>query len=305
MKKLLLLLAVTVKITLLSGQEGGETFPLYAGEIPNFKASEPLEQVETRPNGQRFISYTTQPTYTLFKPKRPNGMAVVICPGGGYRGTSIDKEGYLVAKELNSVGITAVVVKYRIPDDRSNVDKSLAPLQDAQQAIRLVRQNAAKWKVNPDQVGIMGFSAGGHLASTAATHYKTPADPDVKDKTNLRPDFVVLIYPVISFTDSLAHMGSRENLLGPSPSEDQIKLYSNELQVTSDSPPAFLVHAGDDKTVKVENSIAYYLACLHHGVDAEMHIYPKGGHGFGMLNTTTGDKWMNRLKIWLDGLKPK
>lgn len=294
--KILLLLTVITPTILLFGQE---TLPLYPGSIPNSKPSDPLEQVDTRPSGERFISLTTEPTLTLHRPKNPNGKAVVICPGGGYRGTSIDKEGHLIAKELNSVGVTAFVLKYRIPDDRSSVDKSITPLQDAQQAIRYVRQNAAKWKVDPNQVGIMGFSAGGHLAATAATHYAQPADPAVKDKTGLRPDFVILIYPVISFLDSLAHKGSRENLLGPAATEQQIRLYSNELQVTTDSPPAFLVHAGDDDVVKVENSVAYYLACHRNGVPAELHIYPKGGHGFGLNNTTTGDKWMNRLKNWL------
>lgn len=282
----------------ISAQNGTE-MPLYPNKIPNSKEAKNPEKIDTRANGTRFISGTALPTLTVFIPNTPNGKAVIICPGGGYRGTAIDHEGLLVAKALNEAGVAAFVLKYRTPNDTTCIDKSLAPLQDAQQALRLVRQNAVKWQVNPLKVGIMGFSAGGHLASTAATHFSTNADPSEKDTTSVKPNFVILGYPIINLMDSLMHKSSRENLLGKKATADQILLYSNDLQVTPQSPPAFLVHAADDKSVKVENSIAYYMACLKNGVSVEMHLYPKGGHGFGMNNTTTEDKWFERLLNWL------
>src|SRR6185295_7666100 len=178
------------------------------------------------------------------------------------------------------------------------IDKSIGPLQDAQRAIQLVRQNAAKWNIDPNRIGIMGFSAGGHLAATASTHF-TKTVIDNPTSVSLRPDFSILLYPVISFMDSLAHMGSRNNLVGKDAPAAKVYEYSNELQVTAQTPPAFLVHAADDKTVKVQNSIRYYEALLKNGVLSELHIYPKGGHGFGMNNKTTPDHWMDRLKNWM------
>ncbi len=292
---LILLLFLTVIFSAKAQQE----MPLYPGVIPNSRNVPDPEVVEGRETGGRFISNTAVPTLTVFLPKHPNGKAVVICPGGGYRGTAIDKEGILVAQALNEDSITAFVLKYRIPQDLTNVDKSLAPLQDAQQAIRFVRKNAAKYRIGPAKIGIMGFSAGGHLAASAATRFHKMADSNETDTTSVRPDFVALVYPVISFTDELTHMGSRTNLLGANPSPADILLCSAEKQVTPDSPPAFLVHAADDKVVPVGNSLAYYSACLENGVSAEMHLYPKGGHGFGMFNTTTPDEWMGRLRNWV------
>jgi acetyl esterase/lipase len=162
-----------------------------------------------------------------------------------------------------------------------------------------VRQRATEYSINPARVGLMGFSAGGHLASTAGTHFATPVG-DTKDKTSVRPDFLMLIYPVISFSDSLTHMGSRTNLLGEKPASDKVKLYSNELQVTAQTPPTFLVHAQDDKVVKVQNALVFYEACVNRNVPTEMHLYPLGGHGFGMNNKTTKDNWTDRLQNWLD-----
>jgi dienelactone hydrolase len=276
--------------------------PLYPGAVPNSKPTAATEKVDKRNNGTRFISGTTQPTLSVFVPQKPNGQGVVICPGGGYWGTAIDHEGLAVAKALNALGVAAFVLKYRMPLDTSCIDKSIAPLQDAQQALRLVRQNASKWKVNPRKLGIMGFSAGGHLASTAATHFYENADPTEKDTTSVRPDFAILIYPVISFSNALAHGGSRDNLLGKKHSAEQVFRFSNEQQVTALSPPTFLVHSADDGTVKVENSIAYYTACLKYKIPVEMHLYPKGGHGYGMNNPTTADRWFERLGNWLKSL---
>ncbi len=283
----------------LGAQSAGKEIPLYPGAVPNARQAPDPEQTEVRPNGERFISATAVPTLTIFQPKQPNGKAVIVCPGGGYRGVSIDKEGFKVAQELNKDSITVFVLKYRAPNDVTNIDKSLAPLQDAQQAIRYVRQHAKEYHIDPSQVGIMGFSAGGHLAASAATRYQKPADPNEPDTTSLRPDFAILIYPVISFTEALAHKGSRTNLLGAQPREADILLCSAEKQATKDTPPVFLVHAADDQTVPVGNSLAFYSACIDHGVSAEMHLYPKGGHGFGMFNPTTSDRWIERLKNWL------
>lgn len=277
--------------------------PLYSGAIPNSKPTAAKETVDKRPNGTRFIRGTVEPTLSIHLPAKPNGQAVVVCPGGGYTGTAIDHEGYDVAKALNAQGIAAFVLKYRMPLDTSCINKTLAPLQDAQQAIRLVRKNATKWKVNPRKVGIMGFSAGGHLASTAATHFYENADPNEKDTTSVRPDFAILIYPVISLSGELSHVGSRVNLLGRNHNEEQRFRFSNDQQVTALTPPTFLVHSADDATVKVENSIAFYLACHKFKIPVEMHLYPKGGHGYGMNNPTTGDKWFDRLGNWLKGLQ--
>jgi acetyl esterase/lipase len=303
MKVLLVLITILFcSQTMLQAQSASPEMPLYPGPIPNTKAVGNLEHVEFRNDGTRFIYDTSLPTLTAYLPKTPNGMAVIICPGGGYSGTAIDKEGILVAQTLNEDGITAFVLKYRIPQDTAQIDKSLAPLQDAQQAIRSVRRGASKHGVNPHKIGIMGFSAGGHLAASAATRFYTFAQPNVTDTTSVRPDFVVLIYPVINLGQELMHEGSRINLLGQSPSEAQIQLFSTDLHVRADTPPAFLVHTGDDAAVPVGNSIAFYQACLKYNVPAEMHLYPAGGHGFGMFNTTTKDRWIERLRNWLKGM---
>ena len=212
---------------------------------------------------------------------------------------SIDSEGYDVAKRLNEMGVTAFVLKYRLPNDQTQPDKTIAPLLDAQQALRLVRQLAPKYRLNADRIGLMGFSAGGHLAAWAGTQFAKPAGPNPGPES-VRPAFLVLLYPVISFSDSLAHPGSRQRLLGNTPPAAQVRQYSNETQVTAQTPPAFLVHAQDDKTVPVQNSLAFYQACLKSKVPVEMHLYPLGGHGFGLHNKTTKDDWTERLKNWLD-----
>ena len=167
-----------------------------------------------------------------------------------------------------------------------------------QQALRLVRQQAAKYTINPERIGLMGFSAGGHLAAWAGTRFAQPVG-ESPGPVPVRPAFLVLLYPVISFTDSLRHAGSRDNLLGKTPSAEQIREYSNELHVSAQTPPTFLVHAEDDAAVPVGNSLAFYQACVRHHVPAEMHLYPKGGHGFGLRNATTPDTWTDRLRNWL------
>ena len=275
-----------------------EEMNLYEGTITDSKKSPVTEQIIFKNGGVR-ISDVVTPTLTKFTPVNPDGTSVIICPGGGYARLAIDHEGVEVAKEFNKHGITAFVLKYRLPSDSIMVDKTIGPLEDAQQAIRIVRSKAVAWGLNPNKIGIMGFSAGGHLASTAATHFNSLADKAIKDTTSVRPDFVMLIYGVISFNDSITHKGSKENLIGKNPPQELVKKFSNELQVTKDSPPAFLVQAGDDHTVPVENSIRYYEACLKNHVPAEMHLYPYGGHGFGLHNKTTDDQWFERLMNWM------
>lgn len=280
-----------------------QVLPLYGDQpIPNAKPGPDQESIDSSGNPVRYsYSLVSRPTLAVYlpPPDKANGTAVVVCPGGGYLHLAMTHEGTDVARMLNELGIAAFVLKYRLPNDETMIDKTIGPLQDAQRAIQLVRERAAQWGVNPARVGIMGFSAGGHLASTAGTHFNQVVI-DNPEKVSLRPDFMILLYPVISFSDSIGHRGSRDNLIGLHPDAATMRLYSNELQVTAQTPPAFLVHAGDDKTVPVANTLHFYEALQHNGVQAEMHIYPKGGHGFGLNNPTTKDRWTERLKNWLD-----
>lgn len=280
-----------------------DTLLLYK-EVPNSKPSPNMEKSEWGADKKLRISNVSIPTMIAFLPpkEKANGTAVIICPGGGYARLAASHEGTDVARLFNEWGVAAFVLIYRLPNDTIMQQKEIGPLQDAQRAIQLVRLNAAKWHINPKQVGIMGFSAGGHLASTAGTHFDH-AVIENKEHVNLRPDFMVLLYPVISFTDSLAHMGSRNNLIGKNPPADKITLYSNELQVNKKTPPVFLVHAKDDGTVKVANSIHFYEAAQKNNVPSEIHLFDKGGHGFGMNNATTPDKWMDWLKEWMRKMK--
>jgi len=278
---------------------GQKTIPLYEGQIPNSKPSTDKEKTSFR-DGITVVDQISKPTLGIYLPseKSATGAAVIIYPGGGYWINAIAHEGTDVAKKLNDMGIAAFVLKYRIPSDETMVNREIGPLQDAQQAILTVRQHAQEWKIDPKRIGIMGFSAGGHLASTAGTHYASPVI-DNPTQTSLRPDFMILVYPVISFQDSICHKGSREQLVGKTPSKEKIDWYSNELQVTADTPPTFLVHASDDDVVKPENSVVFYEHLIRHNVPAELHIYQKGGHGFGLVNKTTADVWLDRCKAWL------
>src|SRR5512140_470117 len=189
----------------------------------------------------------TNPDLTIFLPSgdKANGAAVLICPGGGYGVLAFDHEGNAIAKWLNDNGIAGIILKYRLPSDRIMADKSVGPLQDAQEAMRIIRRNAADWKINPEKIGVIGFSAGGHLASTLSTHYNETVY-QVKDNTSARPDFSLLIYPVVSFDSTITHRGTRNNLIGLRPDESQVRRFSNELQITMETPPAFLVHSADD-----------------------------------------------------------
>lgn len=298
MKKLTVIAMFIISSNMVLSQE---IIPLY-DKVPGSKPAVKTESEETT-NGILRIKNVSTPTLTVYRPEpgKVNGTAVVICPGGGYSILAASHEGSDVAKLFASWGITAFVLKYRLPDDAIMQHKTIGPLQDAQRAFQLVRQRASEWGINPSSVGIMGFSAGGHLAATASTQFSKPVIE--ASAASVRPDFSILIYPVISLSDSLMHRGSRDNLLGNDTSDTRVILYSADRQVGTETPPAFLVHAGDDKAVPVGNSIAYYQALVRNKVMAEMHVYQQGGHGFGLNNKTTQDQWSERLRNWMKANK--
>jgi acetyl esterase/lipase len=246
------------------------------------------------------LGHIPEPTLTYFPAKKGRGAAVIICPGGGYGKVCYGKEGIAIARWLNTLGVEALVLKYRLPAE-GYIHPT--PLQDAQRAIRLARSSAGKYGIKPDRIGIMGFSAGGHLASTTGTHFdqgdETADDP--VDRVSCTPDFMILVYPVITFEEPYAHMGSRNNLLGDRrDDEEMVKRLSNNLQVTRRTPPNFLAHAEDDMKVKVENSILFSRACGEAGVPSELKVYEKGGHGFSLGREGTDSKqWIKDCEDWL------
>lgn len=294
---ILFFLMTTLQFTI-SAQDVLDLYP--ADSIPNSKPSAIEEKSVSSGSGRLTISNVTKPTLTVYLPEagKSNGTAVIICPGGGYRVLAAEHEGSAVAKEFTKWGVTAFVLKYRLPSDETMDNKTIGPLQDAQRAIQMVREKAKLWQVNPKQVGIMGFSAGGHLAGSAAilNDRAMIANPL---KTSLRPDFAVLVYPVISFADEFAHKGSREALLGKEPDAAQVKLFSLENQVSKKTPPIFLVHAKDDRTVKIDNSLKLMDALEKAKVKHDMYTYEKGGHGFGMINPTSDVEWMKYVYQWM------
>jgi len=276
--------AIIIASLFLAGTaQAQDTIRLY-GIVPNGK---PL------PNGEISV-----PEMLVFKPQRSNGTAVVVCPGGGYSGLAMGHEGRDVARALNEWGVTAFVLQYRLPSDETMEDRSVGPLQDAERAMQIVREDADRWNIDPRKVGVMGFSAGGHLAASLSTRYRELLIDNPK-RTSFRPDFSVLVYPVISFTDSLTHVGSRNNLIGKNPSKARIKRHSNELNVDRKTPPAFLVHAKDDEVVPIGNAFAYQKALGKRKIPVAVRVFEKGGHGFGMHNQMEAGDWMADLRVWL------
>ncbi|RAJ80369.1 acetyl esterase/lipase [Chitinophaga dinghuensis] len=273
--------------------------PLYPDTVVNSRHTPNLE-IETAKNNSVSFEKVTVPMVQLFlpSPEKANGAAMVICPGGGYANLAYSKEGSDFAQKLNSFGITCIVLKYRLPNDTTMWNRNIGPLQDVQQAIKLARLHAADWKLDTNRIGLMGSSAGGHLAATAATHAQHSYIPN-PEGVRLRPDFLVLVYPVISMEDGLTHPGSKNKLIGADASPAKVKEFSNEWQVSANTPPTFLVHATDDNLVPVANSIAFYSALVKQHVPAEIHIYQRGGHGFGMRNSNPEEHWMDRLEHWL------
>ena len=278
-----------------------ETVLLYAGEVPGALACARQELRTVNPQNQRVsVKNVVAPTLEVYLPENTGAAtaAVIVCPGGGYSNLAYTHEGTDVARAFQKAGVAAFILKYRLPNDSCMADKSTGPLQDAQQAMILVRSQAAKWRIDPAKVGILGFSAGGHLASTAGTHFTMPVAPNPQN-INIRPDFMLLIYPVINLTDSLAHKGSRDNLLGKNASPEKIALFSNDLQVTPQTPPTFLVHAADDAGVKAANSLAFAAALQRNKVPMAMVMFQNGGHGFGMINPTTKELWFENALNWM------
>ncbi len=275
-------------------------------------------------DSMEWVMQVASPELIMYLPEKKNrqGAAVIICPGGGYAGLSMANEGHQIARRLQAAGVAAFVLKYRLPNPYLVDNKEVVPLQDAQRAIQLVRENAGKWNIQPRKIGILGSSAGGHLASTAGTHWQKAQIPNARN-TSLRPDFLVLNYPVISFADSLTHYGSRFNLIGPVLAQAEIerimqqgdesdavyqtiqidpemkKLYSNELQVRANTPPTFITTAVDDEVVKVQNTLVFIAALQQYKVPVESFFYAKGGHGYGLDNPTSTVDWMEACLLWL------
>jgi len=281
--------------------------PLYNGEVPNATPcnEKDHEFIDTSwmKSGILVVDHITKPTITVFEPheQKRNGTAVIICPGGGYSILAAGHEGADVAKVFIDAGVTAFVLRYRLPKDECMSNKEYVPLMDAQQAIYFVRDHSQQYHIDPNKIGIMGFSAGGHVASTAGTHF-APVRKELAN-ANVRPDFMMLIYPVISFNAEIGHMGSRDNLLGKDPDQNLVHLFSNEEQVTAQTPPTFLVHASDDDGVNPENSVRFYQALLKNKVPAELHLYEHGGHGFGLHNTSTNEDWFKSCIDWMKANK--
>lgn len=271
---------------------------LYTGEIPNSKTSENLEEKTANALVDTVARKVSIPTLTIFLPSDNQTIksAVIICPGGGYGVLLTKREGSDVARAFAKLGVAAFVLKYRLPDDEIMKDKTIGPLQDALQALKTVRQNAGTWNIDPDKIGIMGFSAGGHLASSAGTHYDAPIIEN-SENIKLRPDFMILVNPVISFTDEIGHIGSRDNLLGKSASSEKINFFSNEFHVNQSSPQTFLVHTADDTVVSPENSFRFYHALRKNKVNAELHVYSEGEHGF--LKKPAFEEWFGRAVNWM------
>jgi acetyl esterase/lipase len=298
--KIITLLALSLTAFAFKSMAQTEVINLWPdGKVPNFKTSDIQEKSVTDESGILRISGVTVPTITAYlAPKeKATGAAVMICPGGGYGILAASHEGSDFAKWFNERGISAFVLKYRLPNEKAMTKQHEVPLMDAMQGMELIRKNAVKWNIDPAKIGVMGFSAGGHLAATLSTHYNMGP----KASEQAKPDFSLLIYPVISLSTAISHGGSRDNLLGPDKSDELIKYYSNELQVSAKTPPAFLVHTMDDGAVPVENSIEYYLALKKFKTPVEMHLYPKGGHGYGFRTQGKGslENWPAALEGWL------
>lgn len=286
---------------------GAQSFklPLWENIIPN-STNVKVEESHTGSH----IYVVPKPEIEIFLPSKRNttGQAVLVIPGGGYHAIAYTWEGTDVAKWLNANGIIAAVLRYRLPNDTtSNVVRYKSPMLDASRAIRIIRANAEKWNIDKNNIGVMGFSAGGHLASTLGTHFDQEKNRDDKiDSLSSRPDFMVLMYPVITMDAKYTHMGSRINLLGENPTKELIEYYSNEKQVTPNTPTTFLAAASDDNVVPVQNSISFYEALIKNGVDAEIHVYQNGGHGFSLANGKGSlSSWKNRCLDWLNNLNEK
>jgi len=274
--------------------------PLYKGKIPKSKECSPENKTQANQWRQDVYIKINTPTLTIYQPKesQPNQTAVLVLPGGGYTILAANHEGHDVAKAFNSIGVTAFVLKYRLPNDTCMFNKEWVPFIDAQAAMKYIRDNAGIYGINPDKIGVIGFSAGGHLASTLATQYQLNLN-DQGSRTNARPNFAILAYPVISMEDSIGHAGSRMKLIGKDATAAIRDQFSSHLQVSRFTPPTFLFHAKDDKTVPVANSILMKSALDAQKVPAELLLMEKGGHGFGLTNKQEPTDWFKALQVWM------
>lgn len=272
---------------------------VWPGGAPNHNG---MDEPEEKFEGVRVRNVSEAEMYVYLPEKEKNtGAAVVICPGGGYWIEAMDHEGYQMAEWFKEKGVAGIVLKYRLPYGYHEI-----PSGDARRAMRIVRSNAEEWGIDPSKIGIAGSSAGGHLASTVGTRfdYGNPESNDALEKISCRPDFMLLLYPVITFREEFGHMGSRKNLIGEGNNWELVEKYSNELHVTPETPPTFLVLADDDKGVVPRNSVEFYLALKENGVPAEMHIFADGGHGFGMNKKNLPvDQWPELFYNWLKAKK--
>lgn len=297
MKKLNLLFVLFLTTTALIAQD--KILKVWPNGAPNDNG---MTEPEEKYDGVRVRNVSEAEMYVYLPEKEINtGAAVVICPGGGYMIEAMDHEGYEIAEWLKSKGVAGIVLKYRLPYGHHEI-----PSGDARQTMRIVRMNAKEWGINPDKIGIAGSSAGGHLAATAGTRFDTGKKESTCpiEQVSCRPDFMLLLYPVISFKEEFGHMGSRTNLIGSGNKWELVEKYSNELHVSPQTPPTFLVLADNDKSVAPRNSIEFYLQLKENNIPAEMHIFQEGGHGFGIRkNNLPADNWPNLFFDWMKAIK--
>ncbi len=305
------LLIVTSSFFILQGQDLKKDFYKEADRIFLYPEGIPCKSdyetlVEYNSTGRTFKKIADpEMWYFPSKVKSENKPAILVMPGGGYYDLWFDKEGVDIAKWLNKNGISAFVLKYRLPHWETGKCKSKVALMDAQRAMRIIRNNSIKWKINPEKIGVLGFSAGGHLASTISTHHDqglSQSNIEIDRTSSSRPDFTILIYPVVLMQNSPeTHYGSRQNLLGEIPRNELVDYYSNHLQVKHDTPPAILIHTNEDSSVPPENSILYYLALRKYNIPAAIHIWEKGQHGLGLarFGEFAFKSWPSTVEEWM------
>lgn len=298
-------LTTYVALLLIQAVYSQNVIEIWSNEIPN-KIKSVEKEIKFFNMDSSFYSFTKvqKPTLEIFLPpkKKSKRIGLIIMPGGGYKNIAYEWEGITTSNYFNSKGIATFILKYRTPQSKSVNIKHIAPIQDAQRAIKIVRKHAKKWNIDEQKIGVIGYSAGGHLASTLGTQFDLELykKKDSIDYMSARPNFMALIYPVISMNEEIYHSGSAKNLLGSKPSNELIKKYSNELNVNHNTPPTFIVHSNDDRAVNVQNSLIFHKYLNQFNIKNEMHIYQDGGHGYGLaINKGTLSKWPELLYEWL------